>query len=98
MGRAASCPDGQTVRARPGVHVREHVNVKVSAYKEKTKATDDGPFKTGRVTFDTESVGLEQDFPGSVPARSKATQLLAEVLKNGGGAWCTDSRQRMGEE
>lgn len=80
--RAAAGPDGQTVRARPSVYVREHVDVKVSAYKVKTKATDDGPFKTGRVTFDAESVGLEHDFHGSVQADSKAAELLAEAFKN----------------
>ncbi|MGW1815422.1 hypothetical protein [Streptomyces sp. x-45] len=80
--RAAAGPDGQTVRARPSVYVREHVGVKVSAYKVKTKATDDGPFRTGRVTFDAESVGLEHDFHGSVQADSKAAELLAEAFKN----------------
>jgi hypothetical protein len=80
--RAAAGPDGQTVRVRPSVYVREHVNVRVSAYKVKTKATDNGPFKTGRVTFDAESVGLEHDFHGSVQADSKAAELLAEAFKN----------------
>lgn len=80
--RPAAGPDGQTVRARPSVYVREHVNVKVAAYKEKTKATDNGPFKTGRVTFDAESVGLEHDFHGSIEAGSTAAQLLAEAFKN----------------
>lgn len=80
--RAAAGPDGQTVRARPSVYVREHVDVKISAYKVKTKATDDGPFRTGRVTFDAESVGLEHDFHGSVQADSKAAELLAEAFKN----------------
>ncbi|MGW0670633.1 hypothetical protein [Streptomyces sp. NPDC002746] len=80
--RAVAGPDGQTVRARPSVYVREHVDVKVSAYKVKTKATDDGPFRTGRVTFDAESVGLEHDFHGSVQADSKAAELLAEAFKS----------------
>ncbi|MDW4912646.1 hypothetical protein [Streptomyces californicus] len=80
--RAVAGPDGQTVRARPSVYVREHVGVRVSAYKVKTKATDDGPFRTGRVTFDAESVGLEHDFHGSVQADSKAAELLAEAFKN----------------
>ncbi|MGW7312266.1 hypothetical protein [Streptomyces sp. NPDC054865] len=81
--RAAAGPDGQTVRARPSVYVREHVKVKVSAFQVKTKATDDGPFRTGRVTFDAESVGLSHDFHGSVKADSKAAELLAEAVKSG---------------
>ncbi|MEV8334281.1 hypothetical protein [Streptomyces niveus] len=80
--RPAAGPDGQTVRARPSVYVREHVGVKVAAFKEKTLRTDDGPFVTGRVTFDAASVGLEHDFHASVQAGTTAAQLLADACTN----------------
>lgn len=80
--RLAAGPDGQTVKARPSVFVREHVDVKVTSFKKKTVKTDDKPFITGRVTFDAESVGLKHDMHGSVQADSKAAELLDEAFKN----------------
>ncbi len=80
--RAAAGPDGQTVRAGPSVYIREHADVNVAAYKEKTKATDDGPLKTGQITFDAESVGVKHDSHRPVQTGSKAAKLLAGAFKN----------------
>lgn len=81
-GRFVQGPDGQTVKARPSVYVREHVDIKVLLYKEKTTKTDDGEFVTGRATFDAASVGLTHDFSGSVKVGSKAAQLLHDAFRN----------------
>ncbi|MEV8544480.1 hypothetical protein [Streptomyces sp. NPDC051572] len=81
--RPAPGQDGQTVHVRPSVYVREHVDIKVAAYKDKTsRKGSDGEFTLGRVTFDAGSVGLEHDFSASVEAGSKAAQLLADAFKN----------------
>ncbi|MFE3629490.1 hypothetical protein [Streptomyces goshikiensis] len=80
--RAVQGPGGKTVKARPSVYVREHVDVKVLLYKEKTTKTAEGEFVTGRVTFDAASVGLTHDFGGSVEVGSQAAQLLNEAFRN----------------
>ncbi|MFI5752932.1 hypothetical protein ACIBBE_45620 [Streptomyces sp. NPDC051644] len=80
--RLAPGPDGQSVRARPSVYVRELVNIKVADYKEKTKQTSEGEFVTGRASFDAASVGLEHNFGASVQIGSKAAQILADAFEN----------------